>query len=150
MGKEDFVAWQIMQFFSIGGAEQKLLIGNTDEEWFIEEDENNVGANYLIGLCAAYLECPRCGVFDVDSVDQFREKVLFVKDHFDPAYWRFDDLCETEEWQALRKLANLCIEALGPVLYPLRKPFKIENLIHVGHYKHAKEIRKMLKIKKKK
>jgi hypothetical protein len=56
--EEPFVDfWQICWFFQMEPDFQHALIGHTEEQWFIEEDDSNKGANYLVGICLAFIEC---------------------------------------------------------------------------------------------
>ena len=106
MEKSDFKALQILYFFSMSKEEQLPLIGFTDKEWFIEENSSNIGANYLHGLCAACLEYVSGNYFDYDHITEFRKVILYIGDHFDPKYWIFEVLSESEEWNSARHLAN--------------------------------------------
>ncbi len=56
MDKSEVRYWQLVWVFSMDKTAQALLIGTTDDHWFIEENDTNCGANYLKGLCLALSE----------------------------------------------------------------------------------------------
>lgn len=144
MQKSDYIGINIIYFFSLDKDDQKLLVGKTREQWFIEEDSSNAGANYLCGLCAVCLEYVNGPIFENEHICEFRNRILKLSNNLDPEFWTFEILSESREWEEVRRLAQICINELNPILHSLRKPFIIEDLIHVDHYTHASVVRKML------
>src|SRR5690242_7047367 len=59
MKKSQVVYWQLVWFFSMEESAQGALLGTTQKPWFVEENKDNFGANYLIGLCFALSEGDR-------------------------------------------------------------------------------------------
>ena len=135
--------WQLTWFFSFDDTTQAALIGPTEEQWFIEEDDENSGANYLIGLCHAFDECSSARPDNSYAVEFYRA-LLAVSGHFQPSYWCFRTLSATAEWNRLRALASTLLQLENPRVTPPRKPFRIEDLIHVDHYQHASKVRLQL------
>ena len=117
---------------------QAALLGSTEEQWFIEEDERNVGANYLKGLCYAFVECIR--PFSIHA-DELRATILAISHHLEPSYWNFKSLAATPEWRHARCVARELLRLDATRVTPPREPFKIERLIHVEEYQHASTIR---------
>jgi len=134
MEKSHVVYWQLVWFFSIEESAQEALLGSTEKPWFIEEDKVNPGANYLKGLCLALSEGFR--PFSPHA-DELRAAVLAASEHSEPEYWIFRSLSATPEWGRARTAAARLLEAENPRVTPPRKPFVIEDLIHVDHYRHA-------------
>ena len=130
--------WQLVWFFSMEESAQEPLIGSTEQPWFIEENKDNFGANYLIGLCHTLSEGYR--PFN-PLADELRDAVLAATRHFEPEYWIFKSLSTTPEWTRARTAAAKLLSAENPRITPPRKPFVIEDLIHVDHYLHASAIR---------
>lgn len=136
--KSTIVYWQLVWFFSMEESAQEALLGSTEEQWFIEENEDNRGANYLIGLCHALNEGYR--PFN-PLADEFWAAVLAVSQHFEPQYWIFKSLSQSPEWIRARTLAAQLLPSENIQIHPPRKPFVIEDLIRVDHWVHASKIR---------
>jgi hypothetical protein len=129
--------WQLVWFFSMEESAQEALIGATEESWFIEENKDNFGANYLIGLCLS-LEGWR--PFN-PLADELSAAVFEASQHLEPEYWIFKSLSNSPEWTRARAAATKLLAAENVRIHPPRKPFIIEDLIHVDHYLHASKIR---------
>jgi hypothetical protein len=138
MDKSHVNYWQIVWFFSMEERDQEALLGSTEKPWFIEEDKDNLGANYLIGLCLRLSEGFR--PFS-PYADELRDAVLSAAEHLEPEFWIFRSLSTTPEWRRARTAAAKLLSAENPRVTPPRKPFVIEDLIHVDHYLHASAIR---------
>jgi hypothetical protein len=130
--------WQLVWFFSMEQSAQELLIGSTEQQWFIEENKDNFGANYLIGLCHALSE----GYMPWNPLaGEFRRAVLAVSEHSEPAYWIFKSLSNAPEWVHAREVAVKLLNEENPRVTPPRKHFVIEDLVHVDHWVHASKVR---------
>jgi hypothetical protein len=138
MEKSHVIYWQIVWFFSMDESAQAALLGSTEKPWFIEENKDNSGANYLLGLCMTLSEGYRS--FN-KYADELRAAVLSAAEHLEPEYWIFKSLTATPEWKRARTAAANLLSAENPRVTPPRKPFVIEDLIHVDHYVHASVIR---------
>lgn len=116
-------------------AAQEALLGTTEEQWFIDENKKNPGANYLIGLCTAFIEFgiqqPR-RPYGTELWNTVRE----IADHDKPAYWNFKSLVETPEWKHARSMAKQLLREENTRVTPPHKPFQIEQLIYVDEYEH--------------
>jgi hypothetical protein len=112
MEKSQVVYWQLVWFFSMEAPAQEALIGSTEEQWLIEEDAQNIGANYLKGLCLVFLEGYRS---DHPHAVELSATVLGISNHFDPGYWCFSSLSSTAEWRHARAVAMKLLhsETLG-------------------------------------
>ena len=117
MQKSDYIGINIIYFFSLDKNDQKLLIGETREQWFIEEDSSNAGANYLCGLCAACLEYVNGPIFEDDDICEFRNKILKLSNNLNSEFWGFEILSESREWEEVRRSAQICINELNPILH---------------------------------
>ena len=138
MEKSHVIYWQIVWFYSMDESAQAALLGSTEKPWFIEENKDNSGANYLIGLCMTLSEGFR--PFN-QYADELRAAVLAAAEHLEPEYWIFKSLSATPEWNRARTAAAKLLSDENPRVTPPRKPFVIEDLIHVDHYVHASVIR---------
>jgi len=130
--------WQLVWFFSMEESAQEALIGTTQEQWFIEENKDNSGANYLMGLCHALSEGWRPSN---PLADELSRAVLAASEHLEPAYWIFKSLSNSPEWIRAREAATKLLAAEKILIHPPKKPFVIEDLIWVDHYQHASKIR---------
>jgi hypothetical protein len=130
--------WQLVRFFSMEESAQESLIGSTERQWFIEENKDNFGANYLIGLCHALSEGWR--PFNPFADELFRV-VLAASEHLEPEYWVFKSLSNSPEWTRARAAAAQLLAEEKVQIRPPKKPFVIEDLIHVDHWVHASTIR---------
>lgn len=130
--------WQLVWFFSMEESAQEALLGTTQEQWFIEENQDNFGANYLMGLCHALSEGWR--PFN-PLADELSRAVLAASEHLEPEYWIFESLSNSPEWMRARAAATGLLAAENIRIHPPRKPFIIEDLIHVDHWVHASTIR---------
>jgi hypothetical protein len=130
--------WQLVWFFSMEEGAQAALLGATEQPWFIEEGKDNPGANYLIGLCLALSEGYR--PFNPHA-NELWAAVHAAAEHLEPEYWIFKSLSAAPEWNRARMAAASLLSAENPRVTPPRKPFVIEDLIHVDHYLHASAIR---------
>jgi hypothetical protein len=130
--------WQLVWFFSMEASAQEVLIGSTEQPWFIEENKDNAGANYLMGLCLRLSEGWR--PFN-PLADELSAAVFAASQHLEPEYWIFKSLSEAREWTRARVAAAKLLSAENPGVWPPKKPFVVENLIHVDHYVHASAIR---------
>lgn len=117
---------------------QEALLGSTEEQWFIEENDDNRGANYLIGLCHSLNEGYRPSN---PLADEFWAAVLKIVENFEPQYWIFKSLTKSPEWIRARTAAAKLLAAENVQIHPPRKPFVIEDLIRVDHYVHRSKIR---------
>jgi hypothetical protein len=138
MEKLQIEYWQLVWFFSMEESAQEALIGSTEQPWFIEENKDNFGANYLIGLCLRLSEGWR--PFS-PLADELSAAVLAASEHLEPEYWIFKSLSNAPEWTRARAAAAQLLSAENTRITPPRKPFVIEDLIHVDHYVHASAIR---------
>jgi len=143
--------WQFVWFFSMDEGDQKLLIGPVDSQWFIEEDETNKGANYLIGICLAFFEIsPPGGKRELESqIHALRHTVNRLSNDVIPSHWAFQTLAQTEDWKSARNIARALLRESKTLVRPPRKPFKIEDIIRVDHFAHASVARKHMKRSKK-
>lgn len=141
--------WQFVWFFSMDESAQEALIGPVDSRWFIEEDETNLGANYLIGVCLAFFEIsPPLSNSELGSqIHQLRRMVQRLSDDLVPGNWAFPSLAKREEWKSIRSIARDLLQNSKTLVRPPRKPFKIEDIIHVDHFAHASVARKFAKRK---
>ena len=126
---------------------QEGLIGPVDSHWFIEEDETNHGANYLIGVCLAFFEIspPSSNPKLEPQIHRLRHIVQRLSDDLMPRNWAFSSLAKKEEWKLARSIALDLLEHSKTLVRPPRKPFKIEDIIHVDHFAHASVVRKFIK-----
>lgn len=138
MDKSEVRYWQLVWFFSMDKTAQASLIGPTDDQWFIEENDTNCGANYLIGLCLALSEGFRP---DSSHADDLWRAVCEASAHLEPDYWIFGRLSDSPEWTRARKSATELLRSENPRVTPPRKPFVVEDMIRVDHYLHATKIR---------
>jgi hypothetical protein len=145
MEKSNAIYWSIVWFFALKEEEQEMLFGQTEEQWFIEENTKNIGANYLKGVCIAFDEF--AGYRFVESIlaEELKSVVRTISENYKPAYWNFDILKKTNEWKLARKKAKMLLEEEKIWIQPPSRPFVIEQLIRVEHYCHAREVRKHLK-----
>lgn len=130
--------WQLVWFFSMDESAQQALLGTTEQQWFIEENKDNLGANYLIGLCLALSEGYR--PFNPHA-DELSAAVFAASEHLEPEYWIFKSLSNAPEWTRARTAAAKLLDAEKPRITPPRKPFIVENLIWVDHFVHASTLR---------
>jgi hypothetical protein len=147
MDKVKPLFWQFVWFFSMDETDQESLIGPVDSQWFIEEDETNKGANYLIGVCLAFFEIsPPLSKQPVESqISTLRHTAQRLSEDLVPSNWAFRALAQKEDWKSARKIARALLEESKTLVRPPRKPFKIEDIIHVDHFAHASVARKCLK-----
>lgn len=139
--------WQFVWFFSMDEADQASLIGRVEEQWFIEENETNAGANYLIGVCLAFFEIspPQLDQALEQQVHKLRHAVNDLAQDLDPANWAFHTLSKSDGWHSARSLATALIKDSNTLIHPAKKPFKIEDIIHVDHFAHASIVREALR-----
>lgn len=126
---------------------QAALIGPVESHWFIEEDEKNAGANYLIGVCLAFFEIapPSSNPELAPEIQRLRHLVQRLSEDLVPRHWAFRSLANKEEWKLARELAGALLRRSKTMVRPPRKPFKIENIIRVDHFAHASVVRKFSK-----
>src|SRR4051812_21059215 len=119
--------WQFVWFFSMEDSAQEALIGSVDELWFIEEDEENTGANYLIGVCLAFFEISPPGHKRKlePKIHTLRHTVNNLSNDLEPTNWAFRTLAKTEKWKSIRSIASALIKDSKTLVHPPRKPFKI-------------------------
>jgi hypothetical protein len=139
--------WQFVWFFSMEESAQEALIGPVDSHWFIEEDETNSGANYLLGVCLAFFEVsPPSSTPELEAqMHQLRHIVQRMSEDLVPRNWAFHSLAKKEEWNLARNIALALLQHSKTLVRPPRKPFKIEDIIHVEHFAHASVVRKSIK-----
>ena len=138
MKKVDAEYWQLVWFFSMEESAQEALLGTTKEQWWIEENQDNFGANYLMGLCHRLSEgwCPSNPL-----AWELRRAVLDASEHLEPQYWIFKSLSKSPEWTRARTAATKLLAEEKIRIWPPKKPFVIEDLIWVDHWVHASTIR---------
>ena len=139
--------WQFVWFFSMDESNQEALIGPVEDQWFIEEDETNTGANYLIGVCLAFFEIspPWLDQKLEPQIQTLRHAVVRLSEDLKPKNWAFHTLAKSEGWRSARSIATALIRDSKTLVRPPRKPFKIEDIIHVDHYQHASKVRLQLR-----
>jgi hypothetical protein len=139
--------WQFVWFFSMEESAQEALIGPVDSQWFIEEDETNVGANYLLGVCLAFFEIsPPWREQKLEpQIRTLRRDVNCLSNDLEPKNWAFRNLAKSEKWRSIRNTARALIQDSKTLVRPPRKPFKIEDIIHVDHFAHASIVKKSIK-----
>jgi hypothetical protein len=145
MSTGDFRFWQFVWFFSMDESAQESLIGRVNEQWFIEEDQENAGANYLMGVCLAFFEISPHSLGETlePAAHALRHTVVRLADELRPEQWAFRTLAKSEGWLTARQMATALIAESKTTVRPPRKPFKIEEIIHVDHYQHASRLRQM-------
>ncbi len=139
--------WQFVWFFSMDEADQESLIGTVDSHWFIEEDETNKGANYLIGVCLAFFEIsPPLRQQGLEAqISALRRTVQRLSEDLVAGNWAFRVLAQKEDWGSARNIARALLKDSKTLVHPPRKPFEIEDIIHVDHFAHASVVRKWVK-----
>src|SRR5689334_3464066 len=139
--------WQFVWFFSMEEADQESLIGPVESYWFIEEDETNTGANYLIGVCLAFFEIsPPLSNRELEhQIHTLRRTVQQLSEDLVPGNWAFRALAQRADWKSARSIARVLLNDSKTLVRPPRKPFKIEQIIHVDHFAHASVVRKYIK-----